>query len=337
MQKRIFSLKIATCFAHCGRIFPLRTKEMKKVRVFAPASIANMGCGFDVIGLALDDVGDIIEITESEGSGLSIINNSGVPMPEDIEQNVITPVVRKFLEITGIHARIEVTMIQKIYPGSGIGSSAASSAAAAYGMNELFGCPLTEEEVVLCAMEGERLASGGYHADNAAPAVMGGIVLIRGYEPLDIIKLPVPGNFYCAVVHPHLVVNTKEARQILPKEFPLHDAIRQWGNVGGLVAGLYSGNIGLIGRSMKDSIAEPYRKKFIPGFDELRGNLLDVGALAMNISGSGPSVFALCDNNEVAEKAGNMMKRHFESRQIDCEVYVVKVSNKGCKLMGINI
>lgn len=258
-------------------------------------------------------------------------------MPEDIEQNVITPVVRKFLEITGIHARIEVTMIQKIYPGSGIGSSAASSAAAAYGMNELFGCPLTEEEVVLCAMEGERLASGGYHADNAAPAVMGGIVLIRGYEPLDIIKLPVPGNFYCAVVHPHLVVNTKEARQILPKEFPLHDAIRQWGNVGGLVAGLYSGNIGLIGRSMKDSIAEPYRKKFIPGFDELRGNLLDVGALAMNISGSGPSVFALCDNNEVAEKAGNMMKRHFESRQIDCEVYVVKVSNKGCKLMGINI
>ena len=211
---------------------------MKKVRVFAPASIANMGCGFDVIGLALDDVGDIIEITESEGDGLTIINKSGVPMPEDIEMNVITPVVRSFLQRIGKKAKIEVTICEKIYPGSGIGSSAASSAAAAYGMNELFGCPLSEEEVVLCAMEGERLASGGYHADNAAPAVMGGIVLIRGYEPLDIIKLPVPGNFYCAVVHPHLVVNTKEAREILPKEVPMHDAVSQWGNVGGLVAGL---------------------------------------------------------------------------------------------------
>ncbi|MBQ0045225.1 MAG: homoserine kinase [Bacteroidales bacterium] len=310
---------------------------MKKVRVFAPASIANMGCGFDVMGLALDDVGDIIEIVADEGDGLSIINKSDVPMPEDIEMNVITPVVRKFLEITGRKAKIEVTICEKIYPGSGIGSSAASSAAAAYGMNELFGCPLSEEEVVLCAMEGERLASGGYHADNAAPAVMGGIVLIRGYEPLDIIKLPVPGNFYCAVVHPHLVVNTKEARKILPKDVPMHAAISQWGNVGGLIAGLYSGNIGLIGRSMKDSVAEPYRKKFIPGFDELREKLLSAGSLAMNISGSGPSVFALCDNVNVAEKAGAIMRQHFDEKGIGREVYVVKVSNKGCKLTGINI
>jgi len=310
---------------------------MKKVRVFAPASIANMGCGFDIIGLALDEVGDIIEIVESEGDGLTITNNSGVPMPEDIEMNVITPVVRKFLEKIGKKAQIDVTICEKIYPGSGIGSSAASSAAAAFGMNELFGCPLSEEEVVVCAMEGEKLASGGYHADNAAPAVMGGIVLIRGYEPLDLIQLPVPGNFYVAVVHPHLVVNTKEAREILPKAVPMHDAVSQWGNVGGLVAGLCQGNIGLIGRSMRDSVAEPYRKQFIPGFDELRGNLHDVGVLAMNISGSGPSVFALCDKKDIAEKAGGMMKRHFEGRNIGCEVYVVKVSNKGCKLMGISI
>ena len=185
---------------------------MKKVRVFAPASIANMGCGFDVIGLALDEVGDILEITASEGDGLTITNISGVPIPEDIEMNVITPVVRSFLRKIGQKAQIDVVICEKIYPGSGIGSSAASSAAAAYGMNELFGCPLSDEEVVVCAMEGENLASGGYHADNAAPAVMGGIVLIRGYEPLDLIQLPVPGNFYCAVVHPHIVVSTKEAR-----------------------------------------------------------------------------------------------------------------------------
>lgn len=310
---------------------------MKKVRVFAPASIANMGCGFDVIGLALDEVGDIIEITMSEGDGLTITNNSGVPMPEDIEMNVITPVIRYFLNRIGQKAKIDVTICEKIYPGSGIGSSAASSAAAAFGMNELFGCPLSDEEVVLCAMEGENLASGGYHADNAAPALMGGIVLIRGYEPLDIIQLPVPGNFYCSVVHPHIVVTTKQAREILPKAVPMHDAIKQWGNVGGLIAGLYSGNIGLIGRAMQDVVAEPYRKSFIPGFDELREKILAAGALAMNISGSGPSTFALCDHRDKAEKAGRIMQEHFDSLGIGCEVYVVKVSNKGAKLTGVTI
>jgi len=305
----------------------------KSVKVFAPASIANLGCGFDVMGLALDDVGDIIEIVASEGTGLTIKNDTDVPLPEDLEQNVITPVIRKFLEMTGISARIDVSVKQKIYPGSGIGSSAASSAAAAYGTNELFDCPLSEEEVVICAMEGENLASGGYHADNAAPAVMGGIILIRGYEPLDLIKLPVPGNFYCTVVHPAIVVTTKQAREIMPKEIPMHAAISQWGNVGGLVAGLYSGNVGLIGRSMKDAVAEPYRKQFIPGFDGLRQRVLECGAVAMNISGSGPSLFALSDNQETAVKVQKIFKKHFDSLDINSEAYVEKVSNKGAKLL----
>ena len=199
-------------------------------------------------------------------------------------------------------------------------------------MNELFGCPLSEEDVVVCAMEGENLASGGYHADNAAPAVMGGIVLIRGYEPLDLIKLPVPGDFYCAVIHPKLVVSTKEARSILPKKVDMHAAIAQWGNVGGLVAGLYSGNIGLVGRSMRDSIAEPYRKSFIPGFDELREKVLESGSLAMNIAGSGPSVFALANRYEKAQRAGAIMEKHFSDLDIPYECYVVKVSNRGARL-----
>lgn len=315
----------------------LNARKMKKVRVFAPASIANMGCGFDVIGLALDEVGDILEMTASEGDGLTITNKSGVPLPENIEDNVITPVVRSFLQKINQKAQIDVVICEKIYPGSGIGSSAASSAAAAFGMNELFGCPLTEEEVVICAMEGENLASGGFHADNAAPAVMGGIVLIRGYEPLDLIQLPVPGNFYCAVVHPHIVVSTKAAREILPKAVPMHDAVRQWGNVGGLVAGLCTGNIKLIGHSMQDFVAEPYRKQFIPGFDHLREKILETGALAMNISGSGPSVFALCDSRPVAESAGKVLKEHFEALDTGCEVYVVKVSNKGAKLTHLTL
>ena len=308
---------------------------MKKIKVFAPASIANLGCGFDIMGMALDEVGDILEMSlDQQGEGISITNETDVPLPEDIEDNVITPVLRKFFAMTGHSGRVDVRVVKKIYPGSGIGSSAASSAAAAFGINELFGAPLSEEDVVVCAMEGENLASGGYHADNAAPAVMGGITLIRGYDPLDIIKLPVPGNLYCPVIHPHLTVSTKEARSILPKEIPMHTAITQWGNVGGLVAGLCTGNIELVGRAMRDAVAEPYRKGFIPGFDELRAKLLGAGALAMNISGSGPSVFALANRGDIAQRVGAIMERHFAQQGILSETYVVKVSNKGARLIA---
>ena len=308
---------------------------MKKIKVFAPASIANLGCGFDIMGLALDEVGDVLEMTlDEEGEGISIENDTDVPLPSDIEDNVITPVLRKFFALTGKSGRVDVRVLKKIFPGSGIGSSAASSAAAAFGINELFGAPLGEEDVVVCAMEGENLASGGYHADNAAPAVMGGITLIRGYDPLDIIKLPVPGNLYCPVIHPHLTVSTKQARSILPKEIPMHTAVTQWGNVGGLVAGLCTGNIELVGRSMRDAVAEPFRKQFIPGFDELRAKLLGAGALAMNISGSGPSVFALAGRGDVAQRVGAIMERHFAQQGILSETYVVKVSNKGARLIA---
>ena len=308
---------------------------MKKIKVFAPASIANLGCGFDIMGLALDEVGDVLEMTLDETSeGIEIINDTDVPLPADPEDNVVTPVIRKFYEMTGHRGHIQVRIVKKIFPGSGIGSSAASSAAAAFGINELFGAPLSEEDVVVCSMEGENLASGGYHADNAAPAVMGGITLIRGYDPLDIIKLPVPGNLFCPVIHPHLTVSTKQARSILPKEIPMHTAITQWGNVGGLVAGLCTGNIELVGRAMRDAVAEPFRKQFIPGFDELRAKLLGAGALAMNISGSGPSVFALASRVDVAQRVGAIMERHFAQQGILSETYVVKVSNKGARLIA---
>ena len=308
---------------------------MKRIKVFAPASIANLGCGFDIMGMALDEVGDVLEMTlDEDGEGISIVNETDVPLPADPEDNVITPVLRKFFALTGKTGRVDVRVLKKIFPGSGIGSSAASSAAAAFGINELFGAPLGEEDVVVCAMEGENLASGGYHADNAAPAVMGGITLIRGYEPLDIIKLPVPGNLYCPVIHPHLTVSTKQARSIIPKEIPMHTAVTQWGNVGGLVAGLCSGNIELVGRSMRDAVAEPFRKQFIPGFDELRAKLLGAGALAMNISGSGPSVFALASRSDIAQRVGAIMERHFAQQGILSETYVVKVSNKGARLIA---
>ena len=244
---------------------------MKHIRVFAPGTVANLGCGFDVMGLTLDGVGDLLEIGAEEGAeGLEIRNLSGMNLPENIEENVITPALRAMLAAYGRPVRIEVTMLEKIAPGSGIGSSAASSAAAVYGFNELLDRPFSGKELVEFAMMGEALIGGTPHADNVGPAVLGGVVLIRGYEPFDIVRLPVPDNFFYAVAHPAIVVSTKDAREVLPREIPLSKAVEQWGNVGGLVAGFALRDVALIGRSMHDAVVEPYRKGFIPGYDELK-------------------------------------------------------------------
>ena len=241
--------------------------------------------------------------------------------------------IRDRLEAYGRPVRIEVEILEKIAPGSGIGSSAASSAAAVYGVNELLGRPFSGKQLVEFAMMGEALLGGTPHADNVGPALLGGVVLIRGYEPLDIVRLPVPEGFFYAVVHPDIVVSTKEAREVLPREVPLHDAVTQWGNVGGLVAGFALGDVALIGRSMHDAVVEPYRKGFIPGYDELKERVLAEGALAMNIAGSGPSVFALASDYGVAQRIAAQMERHFQLRQIGCHTYAGRVSNCGARIV----
>lgn len=304
---------------------------MEKIKVFAPATVANMGCGFDVMGMALEGVGDVLEVAVSEGFGLSIFNRSGVDLPVNVEKNVITPAVLAFLEASEKKLKVEVTVCEKILPGSGIGSSAASSAAAVFALNELCGRPFSLHELVPFAMEGERLISGTPHADNVAPALLGGIVFIRGYEPPDLIQLPVPEAFCCTVVHPHIMVSTKAAREVLRREIPLQEAVTQWGNVGGLVAGLALGDMALVGRSMRDVIAEPYRKHFIPLYDELKARALEAGALAVNISGSGPSVFAVSPALDTAVRIGQEMQQHFDGLQVKAEVYVSKVARQGAR------
>ena len=288
----------------------------KTIRVFAPASSANLGCGFDVMGMALDGIGDVLRIAISEGDGLTIRNTSAAELPEDIEKNVITPAVRAFMAAAGKKACLEIVVEKKIRPGSGIGSSAASSAAAVFGLNELYGRPFPLPELVPFAMEGEKLISGTAHADNSAPAVMGGIVLIRGYQPLDMVRLPVPDSFCFSVIHPHIVVSTKAARDVLRKEIPMREAVTQWGNVGGLVAGIMTGDLPLIGRSMRDVVAEPYRKGFIPGYDDLKSACLAAGALCVNISASGPSVSAPRDSIEPAPQVAKAMQQHFAALRV---------------------
>ena len=306
---------------------------MRYIKVFAPGTVANLGCGFDVMGLTLDGVGDLLEVGIEEGAGgLVIRNRSGKELPAKNEDNVITPAVMALLGAYEKPVRVEVTILEKIAPGSGIGSSAASSAAAVWGVNELLGRPFSGERLVEFAMMGEALIGGTSHADNVGPAVLGGVVLIRGYGPLDIIRLPVPDDFFYAVAHPDIVVGTKEAREVLPREIPMAHAVTQWGNVGGLVAGLALGDVALIGRSMHDVVAEPYRKGFIPGYDRLKEGVLSEGALAMNIAGSGPSVFALAAEGSVSERVAERMKSHFAGLGIGCNIYAGRVSNCGARI-----
>lgn len=307
---------------------------MKKIKVFAPATVANLGCGFDVMGMAIDGTGDLLEVSVADGSGLSIVNRSDVSLPGDIEGNVMTPAVRALLAEYGRDMKIEITVLHKILPGSGIGSSAASSAGAVFGLNELLDRPFGEADLVRFAMEGESLIGGGAkHADNVGPAIMGGVVLIRGYEPLDIIKLPIPDNFYTTVVHPHITVTTKDGRNVLPREIPLKTAVSQWGNVGGLVAGLALGDMELVGRSIKDAVAEPARKHFIPGYDELKAALISGGASGANIAGSGPAVFAVTDSMEKAKVLAGIMSAHFAERGIEADVYPSKISGQGARVV----
>lgn len=331
-----FAYRMAIC-AVGKKIRKMNSK--KEIRVFAPATVANMGCGFDIMGMTLDAVGDVLKVEAAEGDGVEdgirIENRSAAALPEDPERNVITPALRAFMAVYGAPLSVKVTVEHKITPGSGIGSSAASSAAAVYGLNELLGRPFRDEELVAFAMEGEKLISGGTpHADNVGPSLLGGVVLLRGYEPLDVVRLPVPERFCCTVAHPAIVVSTREAREVLPREIPLRSAVSQWGNVGGLVAGLMSGDVELVGRSMRDVVAEPHRKRFIPGFDSLRDAVLEAGALAMNISGAGPSVFALSSSMETAARVGEVMKAHFADRGISSDIYVSKVSNRGARVLN---
>jgi len=217
-------------------------------------------------------------------------------------------------------------------PGSGIGSSAASSAAAAFAGNLLLGNIFSVDELVRFAMEGERLASGAPHADNVAPALYGGITLVRSYEPLDIVQINVPRELFCVIIHPEIEIKTSVARGLLDPHLPLATAVRQWGNVGGLVAGLYSEDYDLIGRSLEDYVAEPKRSGLIPGFRDLKERAIASGALGAGISGSGPSVFALCRGESSAAAVLVSMQEVMTKARISFNAYMSPVSLRGAEI-----
>ncbi|MDI5897115.1 homoserine kinase [Flavobacterium sp. LB2P84] len=307
---------------------------MNEIKIFCPATIANLSCGFDVLGLCLETAGDEMIIRKSDIKGIRITKIVGADLPLETEKNVAGVSALAMLEAIETEFGFEIEIYKHIKAGSGIGSSAASSAGAVFGINELLGRPFTRKELVLFAMQGEKLASGNAHADNVAPALLGGFTLVRSSNPLDIIKIESPSELYATVVHPQIELKTSDARSVLKQTVSLKSAITQWGNVGGLIAGLYTKDYDLIGRSLHDEIVEPLRSVLIPGFDLIKQTALENGALGSGISGSGPSIFALSKGEATANKIAKAMSAVYDTMNLPYEIHVSKVNDEGMKILS---
>ena len=310
----------------------------KTVKVFAPATVANVASGFDVLGFALEEPGDAVFLQKKDEKRVDIVSVEGDSgkLPRGSDQNTASVAAANFLEKIGFPFGLDISLFKKMPLSSGLGSSAASSVAAVYGANMLAGSPFSSIELLPFTLRAEEVACGTAHADNVAPALLGGFILIRSYQPLDIIKLPVPEGLAAAVVHPHTEIKTEDARRILRKELSLSDAVRQWGNLAALVAALYENDLELLGRSLQDVVAEPRRALLIPGFSRVKTAALQSGALGCSISGSGPSVFSLCASLSKAGEVGRNMRRIFLEVGLDCDLYVSPINQEGPRVEEVD-
>ncbi len=305
-----------------------------EIKIFCPATIANISCGFDVLGLALGTVGDEMVIRKAERPGITITRITGQEIPLEPNRNVAGVAGMAMLKSLEHSGGFELEIHKKIKAGSGIGSSAASASGVVWGINHLLGHPCTEDELVRFAMEGEKLASGTPHADNVAPAIYGGITLVRSSDPLDVVRIHAPSELYASVVHPHIEIKTADSRKILRTSISLADGIRQWGNLGALIAGLFKEDYDLIGRSLEDHIIEPIRSILIPGFDEIKRQAVEAGALGCGISGSGPSIFALSKGRDTAKRVSETMSEVLSGIDLEHDTYVSEINTKGIQIIS---
>ena len=302
---------------------------MNSIKIKSPATVANLVCGFDVLGMCLHEPNDEMEVKLINGKKIIIHSADGYPLPSDPQQNTAGAPLIEILKTLDDNIGFEVCIKKNIKPGSGLGSSAASAAGVVIAANHLLGNRFTKNELVQFAMFGEKVASGVKHADNVAPGIFGGVTLIRCIFPLDIVSIT-PPPLFVTVVHPQIEVKTSDARQILRKEVLLKDAIKQWGNIAGLVAGLVKGDYDLIGRSLEDVIIEPVRSILIPGFETIKKQSKEAGVLGGGISGSGPSLFMLSKDKATALAAENIMKDVYNRLGLDYHTYVTTINNEGC-------
>jgi homoserine kinase len=306
---------------------------MNQIKIFAPASVANVSCGFDVLGFCLEPVGDQMLIRKTNSSGIKITKIEGQNLPLDVKKNVAGVAAEALLKAHPTKSGFEIEIYKNIKAGSGIGSSAASAAGAVYGINELLGKPYTSHDLISFAMEGEGMASGTVHADNVAPVLMGGITLVRSIDPVDVIKLPIPKALTAVVLHPKIELKTMHAREIIKKNVTMEKAIQQWGNLGAFVSALYNEDYNLMSRSLKDEIVEPMRSMLIPEFESLKKASIKAGALGFGISGSGPSVYALTKGIDGAKKIHSAINEVISSIDIDYEIHISKINEQGIKIL----
>lgn len=309
----------------------------KSIHVFAPATVANVVCGFDVLGFAVNEPGDevIMRIAKKPGIAISRITGDDGRLPLDPAKNTVSVSVQHYLNSIGrTDIGLDIELHKKMPIGSGLGSSSASTVAGLFAIKTLLGDDTDPATLLPFAMKGEEMACGHGHADNVAPALLGGFVLIRSYEPLDIIRLPHPAGLYCAIVFPDVDVPTREARQIIRKSILMKDAVTQWGNIAGLVSGLFMSDLDLIGRSMKDILVEPVRSMLIPDFYKMREMAMALGAISFGISGSGPSVFAFAKDEDTAKRITEKLQRHLTGINIGSKTYVSTINDKGPSVIG---
>ena len=305
---------------------------MKTIKVKSPASVSNLNCGFDILGMALNEPFDTMELSLKDEPGIIIQHTDNYQLPITADKNIAGVALQAMMKALEYKNGFEIIINKQIKPGSGIGSSAASAAGIVVAANELLGRPFSKKELVSFAMEGEVIASGARHADNLAPCIYGGLVLIRDTASLDIIPLEVPPLFV-TIVHPQIEIKTSFAREILPKEIPLKSAVIQWANVAGLVTGFLKGDYALIGRSLEDIIIEPVRSKLIPGFDEVKNKCKKAGALGGGISGSGPSLFMLSEKEDTAKEVEGIMKNIYNQLGIEYKTYVTTIKQEGVSVI----
>ncbi|TNJ41726.1 homoserine kinase [Tamlana fucoidanivorans] len=306
---------------------------MNEIKIFSPATVANVACGFDVLGFCLDSVGDHMVIRKVEKKGIHISHIEGFDLPYETELNVAGVSALAMYNTLDLDFGFEIEIYKKIKPGSGIGSSAASAVGSVFGMNELLGRPFNKTQLTAFAIQGEALASKCEHADNLAPALFGGFTLVKSISPLKILDLPSPDGLYATIIHPQIEIKTSESRAILPTEVPLNKAIEQWANLGSLVHALHTNDFELIGDALNDVIIEPYRSQLIPEFKLVKEAALQAGALGVGISGSGPSIFSLSQGLDTANTVKEAIASVYKNTEIVFEIHVSKINTQGVKIL----
>ncbi len=307
----------------------------KIFKAYAPATVANVACGFDVFGLALEQPGDVVQIKLNCSGKVMIegITGDNGCLPKESDRNTAGIAVSALLRSFDAQLGASLLLHKQLPLGSGIGSSAASAVAALVAANAALGNPFTRKELIPFALLAEQEVCGVAHADNVAPALFGGFVLVRDVQQADIVHLPLPPDLWCVVVHPHLIINTRQARMVLKNYIKLTDAVKQWANTAALVAALYQNDYALLGRSLSDVVAEPVLSLFIPGFESVKKVALQLGALGCSISGSGPSIFALCKGPERSRLVCQAMQQAFADAGLLSNGYVSAINIHGAKLL----